>query len=230
MLQIAPLLAPSENYYSGLFFELHAPPRSGTAAAVLAAGGRYDALLSAAWPQGSDAGPPGGVGVSFSLSRLSSLVSAPSASTLDVLIAARGGGGLLRQRVELVAQLWAAGIRAETLPQTAPSLTEQYAYATARRARFLVILSADSAVVRLKHMMSGAGRAAGREDDVPRADIVRILAAGGVASLAEEPTPADSDAGESADEGARKDPRGGRRRRFAANADRRTSGGGATEH
>ena len=226
LLLVAPLLAPAEPYYSGLFFELHVRPRTG-AAAVLAAGGRYDALVSASWPQGSDSGAPGGVGVSFSLSRLASLAGASAVSALDVLVAARGGGGMLRQRIELVSQLWAAGIRAETLPQAAPSLTEQYAHASARRARFLLIMSADSAAVRLKHLMPGFGRAAGREEDVPRAEVVRILAASvhaGAASLAEEPAVAESDtAAEPADEGARI-ARGGRHRRYAANADRRTAG------
>ena len=226
LLLVAPLLAPAEPYYSGLFFELHVRPRS-SAATVLAAGGRYDALVSAAWPQGSDSGAPGGVGVSFSLSRLASLAGASAVSALDVLVAARGGGGLLRQRVELVSQLWAAGVRAETLPQAAPSLTEQYAHASARRARFLLIMSADSAAVRLKHLMPGFGRAAGREEDVPRADVVRMLAASvhyGAVSLAEEPAGADSDAAaEPVDDGARV-ARGGRHRRYAANADRRTAG------
>jgi len=230
-LLIAPLLAPAESYFSGLFFELNVRPRTG-APTVLAAGGRYDALLSAAWPQGSDAGAPGGVGVSFSVSRLASLAPAPAAASLDVLVAARGGGGMLRQRIELVAQLWAAGVRCETLPQAAPSLTEQYAYASSRRARFLVIMSDTGdtqSAVRLKYLTSGSGRAAGREDDVPRADVVRILAASvhaGAASLAEEPAPADGEMpGEPADEGARV-ARGGRHRRYAANADRRTAGAG----
>ena len=226
LLLVAPLLAPAEPYYSGMFFELHVRPRSG-AATVLAAGGRYDALVFASWPQGSDAGAPGGVGVSFSLSRLASLAGASAVSALDVLVAARGGGGMLRQRVELVAQLWAAGVRAETLPQSAPSLTEQYAHASARRARFLLIMSADSAAVRLKHLLPGFGRAAGREEDVPRADVVRVLASSvhtGAVSLAEEAVGADSDASaEPADEGTRI-ARGGRHRRYAANADRRTAG------
>ena len=136
---------------------------------------------------------------------------------------------MLHQRIELVAELWAAGVRAETLPQAAPSLTEQYAYATARRARFLLIMSADSAAVRLKIMNAGSGRAAGREEDVPRTEVVRILALSmhaGAASLAEEPAPADFDLpSEYADEGTRL-ARGGRHRRYAANADRRTASGG----
>ena len=36
----------------------------------------------------------------------------------DVLVCARGGGGMLRDRMTLAAQLWAAGIRAEVQPLT----------------------------------------------------------------------------------------------------------------
>ena len=39
---------------------------------------------------------------------------------------ARGGGGLLRERMRLAATLWAAGLRAELLPVAAPSSTAQY--------------------------------------------------------------------------------------------------------
>lgn len=39
------------------------------------------------------------------------------------MVCARGGGGLLRERMALVAALWAAGIRAELLPAAAPSVS-----------------------------------------------------------------------------------------------------------
>jgi translation initiation factor 2-alpha kinase 4 len=253
---IAPLLAPAEPYWSGIFFELHAHPRGGasvstsTTMAVLAAGGRYDALLTAQWPPGADGGPPGGVGVSFSATRLASLLGTPpSSSALDVLVAARGGGGLLRARLELTSALWAAGVRAETLPQAAPSLTEQFAHATRRAARWLLIIS-DAPAVRVKHL-SGVGRAAGREEDVPRGDVVRhmlaLVAAGstlerggsGSASAADlgadiaraharrssapsgEELAAEAEAlSDAGDDTGRKE-RGGRRRRYAPNAERR---------
>ncbi len=232
---VAPLLAPAEPHWSGLFFELHAPPRgsaAGAAAAVLAAGGRYDALLTASWPPGGDGGPPGGVGVSFSATRLALLAGAPGGAALDVLVAARGGGGLLRARLELTTALCDAGLRAETLPQAAPSLTEQYAHAARRQARLLVII-ADAGLVRVKHLGS-TSRAAGREEDVARADVVRYALAvlalerSGSASHADlsgarrSTAPGDESDGEppgDAEDTARV--RGGRRRRFAANAERR---------
>ena len=41
----------------------------------------------------------------------------------DVLVCARGGGGLLRSRMQLVAELWKEGICAEVLPARAPHVT-----------------------------------------------------------------------------------------------------------
>ena len=58
----------------------------------------------------------------------------------DVLVCARGGGGLLKERMALVADLWAAGLRAEMMQQAAPSLTAQYEYAHARHIPWLLII------------------------------------------------------------------------------------------
>ena len=67
---------------------------------------------------------------------------------------ARGGGGLLRERMQLVASLWAAGLRAELLPAAAPSATAQYEYARAAGIPWMVTMqaatfsAADTVVVR----------------------------------------------------------------------------------
>ena len=57
---------------------------------------------------------------------------------------AKGGGGLLRERMALAARLWDAGVRAELLPAAAPSLTAQYDYARSRGIAWLAILAADT--------------------------------------------------------------------------------------
>ncbi|GIL65935.1 hypothetical protein Vafri_19563, partial [Volvox africanus] len=62
------------------------------------------------------------------------------ASKADVLVCARGGDGALAQRMALVSALWNAGVRAEMMPRSAPSLSDQYAYAQARGVRAVVIL------------------------------------------------------------------------------------------
>ena len=61
-------------------------------------------------------------------------------SNTDVLVCARGGGGLLRERMTLVSALWAKHIRAELLHAASPSLTEQYQYASAHGVKWLVTL------------------------------------------------------------------------------------------
>lgn len=55
---------------------------------------------------------------------------------------ARGGGGLLRERMALVAALWGAGLAAELLPAAAPSATAQYEYARAAGIAWMVTLQA----------------------------------------------------------------------------------------
>ena len=58
----------------------------------------------------------------------------------EVLVCARGGGGMLRESMQLLAQLWAAGIRAETMHAAAPSTTAQYEYAHARGMGYMVTI------------------------------------------------------------------------------------------
>lgn len=75
-------------------------------------------------------------------------------SDTDVLVCARGGGGLLRERMALVAALWANHVRAEFLHAVSPSVTEQYQYAGVRGIKWLVMLeearlrSADTVTVK----------------------------------------------------------------------------------
>ena len=58
----------------------------------------------------------------------------------DVLVCAKGGSGLLAERMALCRQLWAAGLRAEMVHMTAPSMQEQYGYADLRGIPWLVII------------------------------------------------------------------------------------------
>ena len=60
----------------------------------------------------------------------------------DVLVCAKSGG-LLQERMRLVADLWAAGIRAEMMMTAAPSLTDQYEHANGRHIPWLVIMEAS---------------------------------------------------------------------------------------
>ena len=57
-----------------------------------------------------------------------------------MLVCSRGGGGMLTERMQLVSQLWAAGIRAETMHLLSPSTTAQYDYARTRGFVYLVTI------------------------------------------------------------------------------------------
>ena len=199
--RVVPLLTPPETYHCSSYFEI-VVPRPGPATgrdgdaplasphAVVAAGGRYDAWLAAAWRargpgssyafdgvsrRGADAddylhAPPGGVGVSVAVRKAAALAALPrralpsrsgadaaglsplaggthsahsgasvpaaisAAAATDVVVCARGGGGLLSERLHLAAELWKAGLRAETPPSACPSATDSRARRRARRA------------------------------------------------------------------------------------------------
>ena len=66
-------------------------------------------------------------------------------------------GGLLRERMRLVADLWAAGIRAEMMMTAAPSLTDQYEHANGRHIPWLVIMEASKLSASDTVKVSGAG-------------------------------------------------------------------------
>ena len=185
---VAPFLPPPEPYHCAGYFELvvRASANIGAGAGnrvCVAAGGRYDAWLTAAWPK-SNVGiaPPGGVGVSVAVRKAAALASAAAggasrvaaAAATDVVVCSRGGGGLLAERLNLASELWAAGVRAEVVPSVSPSATEQFAHAAERGARVMVtvdaaLLSAGERV-RVRSLVKG-----GSESDVPRTEVVEIL-------------------------------------------------------
>ncbi|MCH93311.1 putative serine/threonine-kinase GCN2-like protein, partial [Trifolium medium] len=75
-------------------------------------------------------------------------------ASISILVCSRGGGGLLVERMELVAELWQENFKAEFVPVPDPSLTEQYEYANEHDIKCLVIITdasfslADSVKVR----------------------------------------------------------------------------------
>ncbi len=60
----------------------------------------------------------------------------------EVLVCAKGGGGLLKERKALAAMLWEAGVKAELVHAAAPSQTFQYEWAAARSIHWLVTINA----------------------------------------------------------------------------------------
>ncbi|GFY82654.1 protein kinase family protein [Actinidia rufa] len=121
--------------------------------------------------------PPGAVGVSIALETIIQHCSADIRPfrydvSSNILICSRGGG-LLEERMELVAELWEENIKAEFVPVYDPSLTEQYEYANEHDIKCLVIVT-DTGVsqkgsVKVRHLELK------KEKEVDRENLVKFL-------------------------------------------------------
>ncbi|XP_027910011.1 eIF-2-alpha kinase GCN2 isoform X1 [Vigna unguiculata] len=176
------LMPPTESYHRDLFFQVYLrkenSPGSLSEGVLLAVGGRYDYLLHQLWRSDSKGNPPTGVGTSIALETI--IQNCPvdikpnrNEGTTSILVCSRGGGGLLVERMELVAELWEENFKAEFVPTPDPSLTEQYEYANEHGIKCLVIIAdtdfslTDSVKVRhLEHK---------REKSVERKNLVKFL-------------------------------------------------------
>ncbi|KAL6780346.1 hypothetical protein ACKKBF_B13520 [Auxenochlorella protothecoides x Auxenochlorella symbiontica] len=199
---VDPLIPPHADYFTGPLLQWHLVAPGTGAAAMVGVAGRYDRLLRAAWARRAAdpdvAHPPpqlGGVGATLNVERLAAVAAAdgagagalpggagvaslpglPRLSCAEALVASRGGGGMLRERLELLRALREAGVAAETLRAAAPSLTAQYEYAAARGIPTLLVLhgssyGADNAV----HVRCRLCRA---EESVPAGEVPRYLRA-----------------------------------------------------
>ncbi|XP_052207319.1 eIF-2-alpha kinase GCN2 isoform X3 [Diospyros lotus] len=178
------LMPPTESYHNDLFFQIYSRKENNPASlmegTLLAIGGRYDYLLHQMWASDYKSIPPGAVGVSIALETIiqhSSVDIRPFRYdvSISVLVCSRGGGGLLEERMELVAELWEENIRAEYVPVSDPSLTEQYEYANEHDIKCLVIIR-DTNVsqkdsVKVRHLELK------KEKEVEREDLVKFLEA-----------------------------------------------------
>ncbi|XWS13227.1 hypothetical protein CRYUN_Cryun36dG0019600 [Craigia yunnanensis] len=176
------LMPPTENYHRDLFFQIYLGkenhPGLLTEGALLAVGGRYDYLLHQMWDHQYKTNPPGAVGTSLALETIiqhSPVDFKPirNEATTSVLVCSRGGGGLLIERMELVAELWEENIKAELVPIPDPSLTEQYEYASEHEIKCLVIITdmgvSQTGFVKVRHLDLK------KEKEVQREDLVRFL-------------------------------------------------------
>ncbi|KAM7486980.1 hypothetical protein LguiA_002989 [Lonicera macranthoides] len=179
---IDPLMPPTESYHRDLFFQIYLrkenSPGSLMEGTLLAVGGRYDYLLHNMWDSEHKSNPPGAVGTSLALETIlqhSSVDIQPFRNDggISVLICSRGGGGLLEERMELVAELWEENVKAEFVPLSDPSLTEQYEYANEHDIKCLVIIT-DTGVsqkgsVKVRHLELK------REKEVERTELIKFL-------------------------------------------------------
>lgn len=175
------LMPPTENYGRGIFFQMYLKESSSGSileTSLLASGGRYDHLVHQLWDHEWKSSPPGAVGVSLALEKIllhSSLDLKPS--SLDqgtrVLVCSKGGGGLLQERMELVSDLWEAKMKAEFVPLSEPSLTEQYEYASEHDIKCLVIITEaglpQTSLLKVRHIEQK------KEKEVERGMIVKFL-------------------------------------------------------
>ncbi|KAL2920999.1 eIF-2-alpha kinase GCN2 [Bienertia sinuspersici] len=151
------LMPPTENYHRGLFFQIYLikeSPGSPANGNLLAVGGSL-ALETIIHHSCVHSRP------------------ARSEASVSILVCSKGGGGLLEERMEIVVELWEANIKADCVPSSDPSLTEQYEYANEHDIKCLVILT-DSGVsqkdsVKVRHLELK------KEKEVERGQLVRFL-------------------------------------------------------
>lgn len=181
---IDPLMPPTESYHRELFFQVYLMKENNsgtlTDGTLLAIGGRYDYLLHQMWGQEHKSNAPGAVGTSLALETMiqPSLVDMKPIrvdDSVSILVCSRGGGGLLEERMELVAELWEENIKAEFVPKPDPSLTEQYEYASEHDIKCLVILRdtgvthKGSVKVQVRHLEMK------KEKEVERETLVKFI-------------------------------------------------------
>jgi len=147
-------LARGLDYYTGVIYEVvtegSAPETKGKQQEVgvgsVAAGGRYDELV------GMFSGKPiPCVGISFGIDRIITIMKARGQSTqrakdVDAFVMAFGGKGftgMLTERMQVVQELWAAGIKSEFSYKLKPKLPQQFKQAEAAGVPLAVILGED---------------------------------------------------------------------------------------
>lgn len=180
------LMPPIESYHRNLFFQVFLVkekyPATLIEGTLLAVGGRYDYLLHRMWDceyvgYAPRTNPPGAVGASLALETIIQhfpvdFKPVRNEAGTSVLVCSRGGGGLLVERMELVAELWEENIKAQFVPVPDPSLTEQYEYASEHDIKCLVIITdtgAQKGLVKVRHLDVK------KEKEVQRENLVRFL-------------------------------------------------------
>eukprot|EP00455_Lapot_gusevi_P038632 TRINITY_DN4331_c0_g1_i2.p1 TRINITY_DN4331_c0_g1~~TRINITY_DN4331_c0_g1_i2.p1 ORF type:complete len:520 (-),score=229.07 TRINITY_DN4331_c0_g1_i2:67-1461(-) len=149
-------LARGLDYYTGVIYEavLTETDRVGS----IAAGGRYDGLVGRF--SGSDVPA---VGVSIGIERILTILEEQEraraqgkirATATDILVASIGSK-MLESRMEICAELWAAGIKAEFLYKENPKIQPQIQYALESGIPFMLIIGGDEiaqGIVKVKNL------------------------------------------------------------------------------
>ncbi|XP_024542885.1 eIF-2-alpha kinase GCN2 isoform X2 [Selaginella moellendorffii] len=178
LLTVDVFIVPSDYYFNAAYFQIYFPRTSypGAQGMLLAVGGRYDVLLEHLAKDYGVHTPPGAVGLTIALQKLIHIAMKDSKNETEpaeVLVCCRGGGGLLKERMELADELWSANVKADFVCAIAPSLTEQYEYAHDNGIKVLVIITESGlsqGVVKVRHLDFKF------EVDVRRDDLAKSLA------------------------------------------------------
>jgi histidyl-tRNA synthetase len=170
-------LARGLDYYTGVIYEA---VLAGAEVGSIAAGGRYDGLVGMFAGRAVPA-----VGVSIGIERVFTILegrlraeAAAKGGTLresaTTVLVASAGAGMQRARMALAAALWREGVAAEFGFKPAAKVADQLAAALRAGVPFLALLGPDElarGVVKLKDL------AAGTEEEVPAAELPRLVRA-----------------------------------------------------
>lgn len=137
-------LARGLDYYTGVIFEAALEDTTIKHIGSVAGGGRYDNLVEMFHPSALRVPC---VGISIGVERIFALIEAKLAKSntklrtthTDVYVAS-AHGGLIRPRMEIIAKLWNAGIRAEHSYRVNPKLLIQLQYCEKNAVPYAIIL------------------------------------------------------------------------------------------
>ncbi|XP_022092964.1 eIF-2-alpha kinase GCN2-like isoform X2 [Acanthaster planci] len=147
--------------FSGVIFQFVAESvhrKKKTAMDVLAAGGRYDHLIQLFKKPSSQPHQtcPSAVGISVSFEKIVSAVlqdtcmSETTPSVCDVLVCTIGSGSSYKDRIKVVRDLWASGLRADILYDSSMPLEEIQDYCRAVGISFLIVLKDRNETVKIR--------------------------------------------------------------------------------
>ncbi|ESO93561.1 hypothetical protein LOTGIDRAFT_119057 [Lottia gigantea] len=123
---------------------------------VLAAGGRYEKLIRKfKVEKDEDCGIPSAVGVSLAFEKIVSAVldTVEVPSSHDIVVCSVGHKTLLKERLRVVKELWAAGLRAEVFYDSVQNLEEVHMYCRNYDITYIVCLKdGDGGSVRIRWM------------------------------------------------------------------------------
>ncbi|CAH1791711.1 unnamed protein product [Owenia fusiformis] len=148
------------HYYSGLVFEVSAQvvrKKRHVVLDVLAAGGRYDDLIKNCGIGTSDT-HQGAVGVSLGMEKIVAAVGEQDESkalgAYDILVCTLGHKSMIKEKLSVVRDLWAAGLKANILLDTSLSLEEILENCRQSHVSHIVIMkdTAEGSTIKVKSL------------------------------------------------------------------------------